>query len=150
MKVAYLTRRITFSAAHRYHRPEWSEARNQEVFGACANAPGHGHNYVLEVTVAGTVDPATGMVINLKGLKRRVQDHVVAVVDHRDLNHDVPELEGAIPTSENLVVLAWRLLAGRIPGATLHRLRLHETDRSFVTYYGPESGETPPGRKESP
>ena len=146
----HLTVRVAFSAAHRLFNPDWDEARNREVYAECAHPGGHGHNYVLEVTVAGTVDPATGMVINLKGLKRRVQDHVVAVVDHRDLNHDVPELEGAIPTSENLVALAWRLLAGRIPGATLHRLRLHETDRSFVTYYGPESGETPPGRKESP
>ena len=133
-----LTRTARFAAAHRYHRPEWSEARNREVFGPCANPHGHGHNYVLEVTVAGTPDPETGFCVDLGALDALLREHVVAPLDHRHLNHDVPEFAaGTIPTTENLVVLIWNRLERRIPGgARLVRLRLREDVDLWVDYEG--------------
>jgi len=110
-----LTRRVTFAAAHRYRRPDWSDAKNHEVFGACANPNYHGHGYACEVTVRGEVDRVTGMVIDLAVLDRVLHDEVVARFDHRNLNLDVPEFgEGRlIPTGENLA----QLIAERVQGA---------------------------------
>jgi len=110
-----LTRRVTFAAAHRYRRADWSDAKNQEVFGACANPNYHGHGYACEVTVRGDVDRATGMVIDLAVLDRVLHDEVVARFDHRNLNLEVPEFGegGMIPTGENLA----QLIAGRVQGA---------------------------------
>ena len=118
MNVTYLTRSVRFSAAHRYHRPEWNEARNRAAFGACANEHGHGHNYVLEVTVAGEPDPLTGFCVDLAALDELLREQVREPLDHRHLNHDVPEFRGGgrIPSSENLVVWIWERLASRIPG----------------------------------
>ena len=139
MAIAYLTRVVSFSAAHRYYRPEWSEARNREVFGACANPVGHGHNYVLEVTVSGTIDARTGFSVDLTALDRMLRAEVVEPLDHQHLNHAVAEFAdgGAIPTTENILVYLWpRILAGLPSGATLHRLRLSEEPGFHVDYFG--------------
>lgn len=123
-----VTRRLHFCAGHRYWREDWSESRNREVFGACANPHGHGHNYVLEVAVRGLVDPATGMVINLSALDQIVQERVLERLDHRNLNLDVPELAGRIPTTEVLAGFIWDQLENAVPGATLARVRVYESD----------------------
>lgn len=132
----YLTRKADFSSAHFYCNPAWSEEKNREVFGKCANANGHGHNYTLEVTVAGEVDPVTGFVVDLKLLKDILEEQVVSVYDHRHLNHEVPEFASVIPTTENIAVAIWNRLDGKIPNAKLHRVRVFEMDDLFADYYG--------------
>ena len=132
----YLTRKADFSSAHFYRNPAWSEEKNREVFGKCANANGHGHNYTLEVTVAGEVDPVTGFVVDLKLLKDILEEQVVSVYDHRHLNHEVPEFASTIPTTENIAVAVWNRLDGKIPNAKLHRVRVFEMDDLFADYYG--------------
>ncbi len=130
------TRRFEFSAAHRYWNPNWSEERNQQVFGKCANPYGHGHNYVLEVTVAGKVDPATGMVINIVDLKKIV-DNILKAFDHKHLNEDTPYFRDRQPTTENIVQVLWGLIVLGLPEIIrLHRLRLYETHDIFADYYG--------------
>ena len=146
MGLAYLTRRVSFAAAHRYHRPDWSDARNVEVFGACANPHGHGHNYTLEVTVAGTIDPETGFSIDLGVLDGILRDAIVKPLDHRHINHEVPDFGpgGLVPTTENLAAWAWPRVARRLPDhVRLHRLRLREDETLFVDYYG---GDEEPAR----
>ena len=134
--MVYLTRKIEFSASHFYHNPAFTPEENRRVFGKCNNPHGHGHNYVLEVTVAGEPDPATGMVLDLKELKEILQREVMDRVDNRHLNHEVPELAGKIPTSENIATTIWGWLAPRINKGHLHRVRLHETPDLFVDCYG--------------
>lgn len=132
-----VTRRLHFSAAHRLSRSDWSEAKNAEVFGDCSHVNWHGHNYELEVTVAGEVDPETGFVMNLKELRDLVEERVIRDVDHRNLNLDVPWLAGALPSTENLVVAIWHRIAAGMPrGTRLDRIRLEETPRNFVEYTG--------------
>lgn len=132
-----ITRRLHFSAAHRLGREEWSAERNAEVFGDCANPNWHGHNYELDVTVEGEIDPTTGFVLDLKLLRELVEGRVIRDVDHRNLNLDVPWLEGVIPTTENLVVAIWARLAEGLPaGVRLARLVLWETPRNYVEYDG--------------
>ncbi len=132
-----VTRRMHFSAAHRLARPEWSEQRNREVFGDCSNPNWHGHNYELDVTVEGEVDPETGYVMDLKSLKKLVQTLVVEDLDHRNLNLDVLWLKGKNPTTENLVVAIWERLQEGLPERVqLKRLVLHETSRNSVEYEG--------------
>ena len=132
--MVYATRKFTFSSAHRYWRPEWSADDNTRVFGNLT-VP-HGHNYVLEVTVRGAVDPATGMVMDLVELKRLVGDLVVSRFDHADLNRDAVFASGAIPTTENLVRAIWDLLVPKLGGERLHRLRLWEDPTFYVEYFG--------------
>ena len=139
MPVMRLTRRIRFSAAHRYYRPEWSEERNRAAFGACTNPHGHGHNYLLEVTVEGPVDLETGFSVDVPRLDRVLHQQVLEPLDHQHLNHAVEEFAegGQIPTTENIVAWIWRRLEGRMPpGARLAALRLHENDDFFVEYHG--------------
>jgi 6-pyruvoyltetrahydropterin/6-carboxytetrahydropterin synthase len=138
MPTATLTRRVRFSAAHRYHRPDWSEARNREVFGACANPHGHGHDYLLEVSVRGEVDPVTGFSVDLAALDRLLREEVVEPLDHQHLNHVVPEFApgGMIPSCENILRIVWRRLEGRLGEARLERLRLHEGADLYVDYAG--------------
>jgi 6-pyruvoyltetrahydropterin/6-carboxytetrahydropterin synthase len=139
MGVAFLTRRVTFAAAHRYWREDWPEDRNRAVFGACANAHGHGHNYVLEVTVAGEVDAETGFIVDLGQLDRLLGDLVVGPLDHQHLNHAVPAFGegGLVPTTENLVGWLWPRIREALPaGVRLHRLRLREDDTLWADYYG--------------
>jgi 6-pyruvoyltetrahydropterin/6-carboxytetrahydropterin synthase len=133
-----------FSAAHRLASPELSEAENRELYGPCARD--HGHNYVLEVTVRGPLEPRTGMVMDLNRLGRIVGERLIAAVDHRHLNHDVPFLEGTIPTAENVAVAFWRELEPALKGTrgcTLHRIRLHESRTNRIDYYGPDRGRSP-------
>lgn len=131
-----VTRRLHFSAGHRLHRPDWDAERNREMFGACSNPTGHGHNYDLEVTVEGEVDAATGFVIDLKRLKELVRELVIRDVDHSNLNTDVPWMEGVNPTAENLAVGIWGRLEGRLEGAELVSVKLWETERNIVEYRG--------------
>ena len=133
-----VTRRATFAAAHRLHRADWDDARNFEVFGPCANPGWHGHNYVLEVTVGGDVDPETGMVADLKWVKGVVQRELLDVVDHRNLNTDVEFLRGVNPTVEQLARCFWHRLARPLSErARLVRVRLIETENNSATYEEP-------------
>lgn len=132
-----VTRRLHFSAAHRLAREDWTEERNRAVFGLCASPNWHGHNYELDVTVEGEIDPETGYVFDLKALKELVETRVVHDVDHRNLNLDVPWMGGVNPTTENLVVKIWERLADALPERVrLVRLVLWETPRNFVEYTG--------------
>lgn len=132
-----VTRRLHFSAAHRLGREDWTPARNQDVFGLCANPNWHGHNYELDVTVSGPIDPETGFVLDLKILRDLVERQVITDLDHRNLNVDVDWLEGVNPTTENLVVAIWRRIAGGLPESVrLERLELWETPRNRVEYTG--------------
>ena len=132
-----VVRRVHFSAAHRLHREDWPEERNREVFGDCSNPNWHGHNYELDVTVAGPIDPETGYVLDLKILREIVEERVVQDVDHRNLNLDVPWMEGTIPSTENLVVAIWNRLVKDLPAGTrLEKLVLRETPRNYVEYTG--------------
>ena len=132
-----ITRRLHFCAAHRLARDDWSEEENRRVFGDCANPNWHGHNYDLEVTVAGPVDPETGYVMDLGALKELVNRRVVDQLDHSNLNLDVPWLEGVIPSTENLAVAIWKRIAAHIPGpAELDRVVLWETSRQWAEYRG--------------
>lgn len=132
----YVTRRAHFSASHRLFDPALSDERNAEVFGGCSNPNGHGHNYTIEVTVAGRPDPATGFVVDLKRVKQVLHERFLAFVDHRNLNVDVPFLQGVNPTTENIAVAAWRQLAPHIPAGMLHSVRIFETENNFVEYKG--------------
>ncbi len=130
-----LTVRVEFEAAHRLHNPRRNESWNRRVFGKCANPRGHGHNYVLEIAVSGPVDPETGFVVDITRLKEIVRREVVDHVDHRHLNHDVPWLEGVIPTAENLAAAFYRRLEPALPaGLRLVAVTVHETPRNAATY----------------
>ncbi|MGB9407656.1 MAG: 6-carboxytetrahydropterin synthase [Terracidiphilus sp.] len=140
----YLTRRATFSASHYYWNPAWTTERNQQVFGRCANRNGHGHNYTLEVTVAGEPDPVTGFVLDLKWLKSVIEREVLTAWDHRHLNLDVPEFAATesaatIPTTENLAIAAWNRLEPSVieaGGARLSRVCIYETPEIFAEFRG--------------
>jgi 6-pyruvoyltetrahydropterin/6-carboxytetrahydropterin synthase len=134
--MVYLTRKAEFAAAHFYWNPAWSEQENARVFGKCANRQGHGHNYTLEVTVAGETDPVTGFVVDLKELKEIMECEAVSVYDHRHLNYEVPEFTQVQPTTENIAAAIWRRLDGKIPHAKLHRVRVYEAPDLFADVYG--------------
>ena len=127
-----ITRKMEFSAAHFYHNPNFSADENRRIFGKCNNPHGHGHNYVLEVTVEGEPDPATGMVVDLKELKDILQREVAERMDHRHLNYEVPELAGRIPTCENIAAVIWRLIEPKITKGKLDRVRLYESPDLFA------------------
>lgn len=135
----HLTRRYRFSASHRLHSRELSEEENRRIYGKCNNPYGHGHNYALEVTVAGPVDPATGMVANLAGLDEFVHREIVEAFDHRYLNEEVPAFRQTVPTTENLCRETFRRLRD-FPAARLERVRIEETGANSFEYAG-ESGE---------
>lgn len=130
------TRTYEFAAAHRLDSPHLDAGANQELFGKCNNPAGHGHNYLLEVTVGGTVDPSTGMLLDPRDLDDAVNEQVVDRYDHRHLNYDLPEFRETIPTSENLVRVIWERLEPALPAGTLKRVVVHETDRNSFTYEG--------------
>jgi len=139
MATAYLSRTVQFSAAHRYFRPEWSEAKNAEVFGRCANPNGHGHTYQCTVTVRGRVDAQTGMAVDLAVLDRILADEVVARLDHRHLNLDLPEFAYGrkVPTGEELCLDIWQRVTGRLPaGCALDSVRVQEEPALFAEYRG--------------
>jgi 6-pyruvoyltetrahydropterin/6-carboxytetrahydropterin synthase len=128
-----ITRRATFAAAHILCRDDWSDEKNREVFGACATD--HGHNYVVEVTVRGPIDPETGMVINLTELKAIVNDAVVQRFDHADLNADAL-FRGRVPTTENIAIVIWGLLVPKLGAERLWQVRVREDDTLYVDYRG--------------
>ena len=132
----FLTRKAEFSSAHFYRNLAWTPEQNIAAFGKCANPNGHGHNYTLEVTVAGEVDPVTGFVVDLKLLKDIMEREVVSVYDHHHLNHEVPEFATVNPTTENIAVAIWRRLDGKVPNARLHRVRVYEMADLFADFYG--------------
>ena len=137
MPTVTVIRRMTFNAAHRVHNPALSDEENRATFGKCNNPNWHGHNYVLEVSVAGDIDERTGYVVDLGTVKSIVQEAVIDHVDHRNLNLEVEFMRGIIPTTENLVVACWRILEPKLRPARLRRLRLWETENHSAEYEGP-------------
>jgi 6-pyruvoyltetrahydropterin/6-carboxytetrahydropterin synthase len=131
-----VTARLTFSAAHRLHNPERDAEWNRRTYDKCDNPAGHGHNYAMQVSVRGKIDPATGMVIDLKKLKDIVRERVIRRVDHTNLNTDVDFLRGVIPTAENLARAFWQELAPAIDQGTLYEIVLVETEKNSVIYRG--------------
>ena len=131
-----VTKRLRFNAAHRVHNPELSAEENTALFGPCNNPNWHGHNYVLEVTVEGPIDARTGYVIDLGKLRQIVEREVISLVDHRNMNLEVPFLAGTNPTAENIVVACWRVLQPHVAPGALARLRLWETENNYVEYEG--------------
>ena len=137
MPILYLTRREHFNAAHKLYNPNWSKERNDEVFGKCANENWHGHNFELFVTVKGSPSPETGFIVDAKLLSKIINMYVIDVLDHHNLNMDVPFMAGKICSIENLIHAIWIQLAPQMPeGVTLHKLQLVETPRIFVEYFG--------------
>ena len=136
MPTVYVTRKVHFNAAHRLHNPARSDAWNRETFGKCNNPNWHGHNYLLEVTVAGEPDLDTGYVIDLGVLKHLVEEKIVDKVDHKNLNLEVDFLEGVLPSTENFVVAIWNELNEALPSGRLHAVRLYETERNVAEYRG--------------
>lgn len=133
--VVYLTRRETFCAGHRLWSAQLSEADNRALFGPCAYDHGHGHNYVLEVTLRGPIDPRTGVVVNLTEVRDATRELILEDVDHRHLNHDSELCRGINPTVENLAVLFWNVLHARF-GELMYEVRLHETEKNWAVYRG--------------
>ncbi|MBN8823565.1 MULTISPECIES: 6-carboxytetrahydropterin synthase [unclassified Spirosoma] len=137
--MVYINRIEHFNAAHRLHNPAWSEEKNQEVFGPCANANWHGHNFELIVTVKGEPDPDTGFVIDLKVLGDIIRREVIDKVDHKNLNLDVDFMQGKMASCEILVMEIWKILERALAPVTeahLHQIRLVETPKNFVDYFG--------------
>jgi 6-pyruvoyltetrahydropterin/6-carboxytetrahydropterin synthase len=136
--MVYITRRERFNAAHKLWVDEWSEEKNLETFGKCANHNWHGHNYELFVTVKGMPDPVTGFIMDVKKLSNLIKKVIVNKVDHSNLNLDVEMVpKGMQPTTENLVILFWRALSPHLDeGCELHSIRLHETENIYAEYFG--------------
>ncbi len=134
--MVYVTRRETFNAAHRLYIPNLSNEENFKIFGKCSNPNWHGHNYVLEVVVAGEVNPETGFVINLRDLKEIIRKYVIEEVDHKNLNLETKFMKGIIPTTENVAVAIWNQLADKIPTGKLYSVKLSETENNFFEYKG--------------
>ncbi len=132
----FVTRREVFSASHRLYNPALSEEENIAIYDKCANFHGHGHNYILEVIVAGEIDPKTGYLIDLKILKDIIREHIIKKVDHKHFNFDVPFMEGVIPTAENIAIGIWNELVDKIPSGKLYSVKLYETENNYVEYKG--------------
>ncbi len=136
MAKVYITRRERFNAAHKLYNPNWSEEKNQQVFGKCANANWHGHNYDLFVTVKGQPDADTGFVMDVKKLGDLIKKEVTEHLDHRNLNMDVPFLRDQLPSTENLAVAIWDRLAPHLDNCELHAIKLYETENIYAEYFG--------------
>ena len=135
--MVYLTRNEHFNAAHKLYNPAWSNEKNEEVFGKCANQNWHGHNYDLFVTIKGEPDPDTGFVFDVKRLSNLIIDHVIEKLDHRNLNVDVDFMQGKLCSTENLAIVIWQQLAPHLPPSVkLHCIKLYETPRIYVEYFG--------------
>ena len=134
--MVYVTRKAHFSAAHRLFNPEFSDEENERIFDKCNNPMGHGHNYTIEVTVAGEPDAQTGYVIDLKKLGDLIDREILSKVDHKHLNFDVPSLRGIIPTAENIALLFWKILDPQIRDGRLYKVRVAESDNNFAEYLG--------------
>lgn len=131
-----VTRRETFSAAHRLFNPALSDEENFRIFGKCSNPNWHGHNYTLEVVVTGEVNPETGFVIDITKLKKIIKEQVIMKVDHKNLNTETDFMKGIIPTSENIVFGIWKVLYDKIPDGMLYSVRLYETENNYFEYIG--------------
>jgi 6-pyruvoyltetrahydropterin/6-carboxytetrahydropterin synthase len=132
----YVTRKLHFNAAHKLYNPNWSEEKNIEVFGKCANSNWHGHNFDLYVTVKGTPNPETGFVIDLKVLKDLVEEKIISKIDHRNINLDVDFMAGQMASIENLAIAIWNELNPFITSGQLHCIKIYETPRQYVEYFG--------------
>lgn len=135
--MVYITRIEHFNAAHKLYNPTWSREKNEEVFGKCANENWHGHNFELHVTLKGEPSPDTGFVFDVKKLSIIVKEHVIDKLDHKNLNEDVDFMKGRLCSIENLVTAIWLQLAPKLPkNVSLHCLKLYETPRIYVEYFG--------------
>jgi 6-pyruvoyltetrahydropterin/6-carboxytetrahydropterin synthase len=135
--MVYLTRQEHFNAAHKLFNPAWSKERNEQVFGVCANENWHGHNYDLFVTIKGIPDPDTGFLFDVKALSKLIKTHVIDLLDHKNLNLDVPFMAGKMCSTENLALAIWNQLAPNLPHSVkLHCVKLYETPRIYVEYFG--------------
>ncbi len=134
--MVYITRRETFCAAHRLFNPKFTDEQNEKIFGKCSNPNWHGHNYILEVTVAGVPEPETGFVVNLTELKKIIKENIIVKVDHKNLNTETDFMQGLIPSSENITVAIWKELEAKITGGKLYSVRLSETENNFFEYRG--------------
>lgn len=132
----YVSRREVFSASHRLFDANLSDEENEKIFGKCSNPNGHGHNYTLEVTVCGEVNPSTGYLIDLKLLKEIIKKNIIQKVDHKNLNLDVDFLTGKIPTVENIAIAIWDQLENKIPSGKLYSIKIRETENNYVEYKG--------------
>ncbi|KPL16623.1 MAG: 6-pyruvoyl tetrahydrobiopterin synthase [Bacteroides sp. SM23_62] len=134
----YLTRRERFNAAHRVYREEWSDKKNQDVFGMCSNPKWHGHNYVLFVTIRGEVQPELGYVVDLKVLSRIIRERIIDKLDHKNINLEVDFMHGKMASTEQIAIAIWEELEPHIQalGVDLYRIRLEETENNFVEYFG--------------
>lgn len=133
----YISRKVEFCASHRLHSPVLTDEENTALYGRCNNPNGHGHNYVLEVTISGTIERNTGMVMDLKALKDLLDREIVDRVDHKNLNIDVDFLRGVIPTAENILACFWELVVDKLPAnCQLYEMRLWETDNNIAIYRG--------------
>lgn len=134
--VVYITRIETFSACHRLHSLQLDEQENKAVFGKCNNPNGHGHNYKVEVTLKGPVNPVTGMVMNIVDLKVFMQKAIMETLDHRNIDKDVPYFKDKVSTTENLAVFIWNELQKHLPANLLFEVKIHETEKNVVYYRG--------------
>ncbi len=134
----YLTRREKFSAAHRMYKKEWSDSKNQEVFGDCSNPNWHGHNYILFVTVKGNINSEIGYLVNLKTLGSVIRENVIQKIDHKNMNLEVDFMNGKVASSENLAVSIWEVLDPKVKmlGVELHKIKIEETENNFIEYFG--------------
>ncbi|XP_054913536.1 6-pyruvoyl tetrahydrobiopterin synthase [Poeciliopsis prolifica] len=135
-RVGYITRVQSFSACHRLHSLHLSDEENKEVYGKCNNPYGHGHNYKVEVTVRGKIDPVTGMVMNLTDLKKCIEEVIMIPLDHKNLDKDVPYFASVVSTTENLAVYIWDNMVKALPASLLFEIRIHETDKNIIVYRG--------------
>ena len=135
--MVYLTRLEHFNAAHKLYNSLWSKEKNEEVFGVCANENWHGHNFNLFVTIKGNIHPETGFLFDVKKLSKLMQEHVIAKLDHKNLNMDVDFLEGKMCSTEVLAIEIWKQLQAHLPShVQLHCIKLYETPRIYVEYFG--------------
>ena len=137
----YVSRKIEFNAAHRLFNPHWSDNENVGIYGKCSNKYGHGHNYLVDITICGIVDCKTGFLFDLKELKAILEEEIINRFDHKHLNHDVPELRECVPTTEVLAVLLWDILEQRMHNINnrelaLHEVKIYETGKNAVRYLG--------------
>jgi 6-pyruvoyltetrahydropterin/6-carboxytetrahydropterin synthase len=136
--MVYITRKAKFSAAHRLNNPTLDSEENYDIYDKCNNYWGHGHNYTIEVTICGIPNPKTGYLIDLKQLKRIIEENLISKVDHKHLNHDVDFLKGVITTLENMAAIFWKQIEDKLPSGKLFKIKMWETENNSVEYFGEE------------
>lgn len=140
MKTVFVTRRERFNAAHQMWNFDWSDEKNEAVFGKCSNKNWHGHNYELFVTVKGETNPETGYCVDLKEVSKIINEKIIDLIDHKNINLEVPFMKGKLASTENITIAIWEELENEIVklGATLHKVKLNETENNSVEYFGEE------------